>query len=237
MPPETSPLSDHPLHHPPVRLGRFLAACLVALALLAGVADLVVTSDSEAAPSADEQYFIDQINGLRQSLGLQPLLVDDNMASLAAAHTESMIASGQLVHAADLSVGVSGPWSRLGENIGRASDAPLLWTTFVNSPGHYANLTNPAFTHVGVAVGYDAGGQLWTTHRFVARPGGVEASEPPPAPAPPPARPAPRPRTVNPPVRAPEPPPEPPPPPPPPLPKPEPGRVAAVLDVLRASPA
>jgi hypothetical protein len=158
------------------------------------------------------------------------------MTALAAAHTGAMIGSGQLVHAGDLSSGVSGPWARLGENIGRASNAPLLWTTFVNSPGHYANLTNPAFTHVGVAVGQDASGQLWTTHRFVARPGGAEAT-PPPAPVQaPPTAPAPRPRTVNPQVRVPEPPPEPLPPPPPPPPKPEPARVAAVLDVLRASP-
>jgi hypothetical protein len=185
-----------------------------------------------AAQSGDEQFFLSQINALRSSRGLAPLAVDGNMSALAYAHTAEMAAAGRLYHAGRLSAGVEGPWTKLGENVGFGSYPDLVWNAFVNSPTHYANLVDPQFTHVGVAVVH-SGGVLWTTHRFVGRGGGgggEYVEEPPPPPRR--AAPAPRPQPQ---VSAPEPPPEPEPAPPPPLPRPDPGRVSAVLEVLHAS--
>ena len=212
-------------------------------ALLLATSAAAALRGSADASSADAEYFVGQINALRSSVGLAPLAVDGNMASLAADHTTQMIGAGQLFHASDLAAGVSGPWARLGENVGRGGNPSVVWNTFVSSPGHHANLTNPAFTHVGVAVAYDGSGQLWTTHRFVSRPGGGGAAifqAPPPAVATPAAPVAAAPRRPNPQVNAPPPAPQPapppPPPPPPPLPKPDPARASAVLEMLRASP-
>ena len=46
-----------------------------------------------------------------------------------------------------------------------------IWTAFVHSSQHYANLVDPAFNRVGVGVAY-AGGSQWTCHRFMAVSGG-----------------------------------------------------------------
>ena len=37
---------------------------------------------------------------------------------------------------------------------------------FIASPGHYANIVDPEFTHIGVGVVWD-GSRLFTTHRFM----------------------------------------------------------------------
>lgn len=210
---------------------RILIALMVATVAFASTA--VLGASPAGALSGDEQAFLNRINALRQSVGVRPLAVDGNMTALAASHTAHMIATGGLSHAATLSTGVSGPWTSLAENVGRGGSVDAVWGTFVGSPAHYRNLVDPSVTHVGVAVLYDGGGQLWTTHRFVGRPGGAVGATP----APPPARRvAPVPRRAEPQVSAPEPPPPAPEPPPTPLPKPDPARVSAVLDVLRASP-
>ncbi len=57
-----------------------------------------------------------------------------------------------------------------------------LFDAFVASPGHYANLVDPQYTRVGVCVGRDANGKLFTTHRFIAIAGDGAAPPPPPPP-------------------------------------------------------
>lgn len=207
--------------------------------LLTTLAPMLVTTTPARAAAGHEQWFVAQINRLRASVGAAPLAVDGNMAALAAGHTGDMITAGQLFHADRLSTGVSGSWAKLGENVGRGGTREVVWRAFVESPTHHANLVDPGFTHVGISVQYDGSGQLWTTQRFVTRPGG--AVDDPGRPADPdgaaPVRStradaAPRRSpTANPP--APEPDPEPAPPPPSPA---DPGRVSALLEVLRASP-
>ncbi len=203
--------------------------------MVATVLPIATLTAPASAQSSDGQYFVNQINALRASVGVAPLAVDPNLTELAAAHTSEMMGAGQLYHAPKLSIGVSGGWAKLGENVGRGSYAELVWTAFVNSPTHYANLVDPMFTHVGISVMYDSGGQLWTTQRFVARTGAaVDDSAGGPAADPEPHAPSPRPAEPQ--VSEPEPTPEaeaPPAPPPPPA---DPTRVSTVLDVLRASP-
>jgi len=64
----------------------------------------------------------------------------------------------------------SGPY---GENIAWYSDSSLSPAAaarffndgWVNSPGHYANMTNSRYTEVGIGLYQDAGG-WWATHVF-----------------------------------------------------------------------
>ena len=206
--------------------------------MLAVVLAAALLRSSVTAGSGEEGEFVARINALRQSVGAPPLDVDANMVGLAESHSNEMAAAGSLFHAGSLSAGVSGAWTRLGENVGRGESVDVVWNLFVGSPSHYANIVNPEFTHVGVAVVRDGSGQLWTTQRFVGRPGGGGGgggAPPSPADAAGP-RPAPRARPSAPPVSAPEPPPPPPPEPAPPPAPADPARVGTVLDVLRASP-
>jgi len=154
---------------------------------------------------------------------------------LAQGWASQMAAQGRLSHTPNLAAGVSSNWSKLGENVGLGPNSNVIWGGFLNSSAHYRNLTDPAFTHVGIGVVW-VGGTQFVVHRFMGvngGGGGGGGGGPAPAPA------APRPpRAVAPPTtRAPTPPrvEEPPPPPPPPPPSAEPARVAAVLDALRAA--
>jgi hypothetical protein len=210
----------------------------VAAAALVVIATTIVLTPREAQANEASAY-VSRINGLRSSRGLATLQVDGNLSSLAQSWANHLATIGQLQHASDLSAGLAhGGWTKLGENVGVGSSVDSVFTAFVNSPAHYANLVDPSFTHVGVGVAY-AGGRHFTVHRFMALPGGA----PPPPPPPPPPRPSPPPPppTSSPPATAPlavgapadddavpEPLDEPPP-------GPEPARVAAVLDALHAT--
>lgn len=217
------------------RTKPIVVAAIIAM-MVATLLPIATLATPASAQLGDEQYFVNQINALRASVGVAPLAVDPNMADLAAGHTGEMMGAGRLYHAPKLSIGVSGGWAKLGENVGRGSYAELVWNAFVNSPAHYANLVDPMFTHVGISVMYDDGGQLWTTQRFVARTGGVVDDDPGGGASADPEPRDPAPRRVEPQVSEPEPVPEPETPPAPPLPPADPARVSTVLDVLRASP-
>ena len=53
-----------------------------------------------------------------------------------------------------------------GENVGYGPNVSLIFNALVESPGHYNNMVNPAFTRIGVGVWISDGGTMWTTHMF-----------------------------------------------------------------------
>ncbi len=160
-------------------------ARLLAVAWFGVVLVLLTTFSFPASADtvADERQFVQLINELRASKGLQPLLVDNELKMGSRAWSQEMANKDTLEHANDLSSGITSNWSVLGENVGvtSGSDVRVLFDKFVASPDHLRNLVDPEFSHVGVGVVYDAQGKLWTTHRFMA----VSGSSPPPATAPP----------------------------------------------------
>jgi Cysteine-rich secretory protein family len=187
-----------------------------------------------AAPRADsgtEQQFVNAINQLRASKGLRQLQVSGELTGVARGWTDQMVRNGQISHNPNLGSQVSGGWTKLGENVGVGYDVQGLMDAFINSPAHYRNLVDPAWTHVGVGVTYSRDGRLYTTHNFMA----LGSAPPPPPPptqttSPPPPPPPPPPTTAAP----------PPPPPtttttlPPPEPEPTEERVSALLEPLRS---
>jgi uncharacterized protein YkwD len=185
-----------------------------------------------AAPASDpgiESQFVSRINSLRASKGLNQLQVSGELVGVARAWTDRMVSAGQISHNPNLGSQVSGAWTKLGENVGVGHNVDGLMQAFINSPSHYANLVDPAWTFVGVGVSHAPDGRIYTTHNFMA----LGSAAPPPSP-PPPSNPDPPsgtgstapPATTT--TTA------PPPPPPPPEPHPTLGRVTAVLEPLRS---
>ncbi|MFW2382035.1 MAG: CAP domain-containing protein [Acidimicrobiales bacterium] len=117
---------------------------------------------------AEIQLFVDKINDLRTSRGLSPLTSDPELSLTASAWTVQMSQTGQLEHAADLSLGISADWRKLGENVGVAPVTQLdeLFEAFVASPTHLANLIDPSFDFIGIGVVH-VGDELWMTQRFM----------------------------------------------------------------------
>ncbi len=117
----------------------------------------------------DEAHFVGLINELRAEQGLTPLQINPELTRESREWAVQLRADDELSHAADLSVGITTVWLKLGENVGvgpvdRIDD---LFDAFVASPDHLANLLDPSFEAVGVGVVYDDDGRLWTTHRFM----------------------------------------------------------------------
>ena len=191
--------------------------------------------DAPASPAeltADpgtEAQFISRINSLRASKGLSQLQPHAELTGVARRWTDRMVAAGQISHNPNLGSQVGGNWSKLGENVGVGCCVDELMRAFINSPAHYANLVDPAWTHVGVGVTFSGDGRLYTTHNFMALRGGASTPPPPPPPSQPrtttttaaPATTAPPPPTTT--TTAPPPPPE-----------PSEERVTAVLEPLRS---
>jgi Cysteine-rich secretory protein family len=227
---------DMPPHHVARPRWRCLPL-LVVLAVLGGWgaagashAQLVdrASATAVAADPGTEAQFVSRINSLRASKGVRQLQVHGELTGVARRWTDRMVANGQISHNPNLGSQVSGGWTKLGENVGVGHDVDGLMQAFINSPSHYGNLVDPAWTHVGVGVTFASDGRMYTTHNFMALSGG--GAPPPPPPAPPPSpRPTP---TTSPPTTA-------PPPPtttttaPPPPPEPTQERVTAVLEPLR----
>ncbi len=129
-------------------------------------------------------------NSARTSRGLPPLVVSGDLAAAARQQAARMAARGALYHTPNLGGAVC-CWTALGENFGVGPSIDAIFSAFMGSAEHRANILNGSFTQVGVGVVTDAKGQLWVTEIF-RRPSGAA----PPAAAPPPTRaaaPAPKP--------------------------------------------
>lgn len=146
---------------------RFLTMILACLLTL-GVSTSH-SSPADAGTGDDEALFISLVNELRTGKGLQPLTPHPDLHAGAVTWTAVLANNGELSHAPDLAAGVTANWAKLGENVGVASTGQTqqLFDAFVASPSHYANLVDPDFRYIGVAVLYDDSGRMWTTHRFM----------------------------------------------------------------------
>lgn len=105
---------------------------------------------------------LNQLNATRAAAGLAPLTLDPAMSTFATNWSTEMISSG-FRHS-------TGPY---GENIAWHSNGNMtpqqaaqhFNQAWVDSPGHYANMTNERYTHVGIGlVPHESG--WWATHVF-----------------------------------------------------------------------
>ena len=102
-----------------------------------------------------------RINGLRSSLGLAPYSLNGALDAAAANHAQWMSSTGQVSH---VQYDGSSPRDRarvagygsnwVSENIymGSMASADSAWNFWVNSGIHYAGLTNPNYSEVGIGV-------------------------------------------------------------------------------------
>jgi uncharacterized protein YkwD len=149
-------------------------------------------------------YMLRLINGDRVSHGLTPIQWDETAATAATLHTQDMLQNGYFSHWNLEGVGPDHRYTLAGgthiaaENLHTFSytfsdgrGAPIEnWPEIIesaqlglmNSPGHRATILDPAHTHVGIGMAYDAGqGRLTLSQLFtrqymqLARPLPLEA--------------------------------------------------------------
>ena len=128
-------------------------------------------------PQVLQEYMLNLINQDRQTNGLQPVAWDQVAADAGQRHAEDMLAWGYFSHwntqgwGPDHRYSLAGGQHAVMENLhtfsyvyadGRGvaiEDWPeVIWNAqagLMNSPGHRANILDPAHTHVGIGMAYD----------------------------------------------------------------------------------
>jgi uncharacterized protein YkwD len=109
------------------------------------------------------------VNRERSRAGCGPVTADPELAALAENFSEDMAKRGFFDHT---DPDGASPWDRAaelgisglgGENIARGQrDAQAVMETWMDSPGHRANILNCDYETLGVGAHFGAGGPWWT---------------------------------------------------------------------------
>ncbi len=125
--------------------------------------------------SADEQAVFDQTNAERKKAGLAELKACPELFAAARGHSANMARLAVLAHDLDGKTFVDRitaagyKFAAAGENVAWNHPTPKEAVDgWMLSPGHRANVLNPAFTEIGVAVATSAAGERYWTQVFAA---------------------------------------------------------------------
>ncbi|MEU9194742.1 CAP domain-containing protein [Streptomyces hundungensis] len=138
----------------------------------AGTSPSLVPSQRAQPPSTEVSAaaaVLSLVNQERAQAGCRPVTADPALASLAGAFSVDMAARGFFDHT---DPDGRSPWDRAaragvqglgGENIARGqADAKAVMDSWMNSPGHRANILNCEYKSLGVGVHFGPGGPWWT---------------------------------------------------------------------------
>lgn len=157
---------------------RQLLVVILVVAAVGGI--LIFKTFASSFNSADEAVQYNGINFTRASLRLNPVTATTCLNTIARTWSAHMAAANNLYHnanvAAQVTAGCSHNWGWIGENIGLRTGctAPVtdgcsqnIFTAFIHSPEHYANITSPLPNFVGVGVYRDSHNQIWITQDYM----------------------------------------------------------------------
>lgn len=115
-------------------------------------------SDPKARPDL-EAKMLDMVNKERTKQGLPPLKADPELTEVGRAHSKDMFARGYFSHYTPEG---KGPFDRMhkagvrfltaGENLALGQTLLICHNWLINSPGHRANILNPAFGRLGIGI-------------------------------------------------------------------------------------
>lgn len=146
-----------------MRVGNRITVVALAVALLGTL--LPLAAGAAVDPVSAENQFVDLINTERRNRGLTQLSTNGDLVTGARAQADAIRDAGRLYHNPDLGSVTSG-WRKLGENVGYGGTVAALHAAFMASPGHRANILDPAYTHVGIGVVVE-GSTVWVAEVFM----------------------------------------------------------------------
>jgi uncharacterized protein YkwD len=112
---------------------------------------------------ADEVLSI--VNAERAQANCGPLTINNQLTAAAQGHSEDMATQNYFSHtsldgssAADRVTRAGYDWSMVAENIAAGqTTAAQVMTSWMNSPGHRANILNCSYTEIGIGHVYESG--------------------------------------------------------------------------------
>ncbi|MFE0808626.1 CAP domain-containing protein [Streptomyces sp. NPDC058794] len=128
------------------------------------------SGSGSAGSGGPEAQVLSLVNEERTAAGCSPVTANDRLTRAADDYSDVMASSGVMSHTGPdgstmtTRVEAAGyQWSTLGENIARGqADAASVMESWMNSPGHRANILNCSFKELGVGVHFGDGGPWWT---------------------------------------------------------------------------
>lgn len=118
--------------------------------------------------------FMDMVNNHRRSIGLRAIIHDDGLGDIARTHSQNMatgsVAFGHTGFSERCKDGRAelggGNWC--GENVAMGQKTPKdAFTSWMNSPGHKANIEQSRATHSGFGYVKSSSGKYYWTHIFL----------------------------------------------------------------------
>ncbi|MFD8734238.1 sigma-70 family RNA polymerase sigma factor [Streptomyces sp. NPDC059618] len=127
-------------------------------------------SQTQSAPTTTVGQVVALVNKERAAAGCGPVTEDPQLENAAQAHSDDMAALNFFEHTnpdgADPGQRITAAgyhWSTYGENIAMGQQTPqAVMDSWMNSPGHRANILNCSFKNIGVGVHRGTGGPWWT---------------------------------------------------------------------------
>src|SRR5688500_16565777 len=140
----------------------------------------------EARP-ADAALLLPMINAERSGAGLRSLSIDAGATAIATDFARQLAARGDLWHNDAYFTSTTRASLRaiaLGENVACNWDLAAVHAALMASTGHRANVLDPRFTGVGIAVVARPDGAIYVVQDFLQGSGAAPAAAPVAAPAP-----------------------------------------------------
>ncbi|MEW2162642.1 sigma-70 family RNA polymerase sigma factor [Streptomyces sp. NPDC007084] len=125
---------------------------------------------AQPAPAGTVDQVVALVNQERAAAGCGPVTEDPELEEAALNHSADMAARDFFDHSnpdgedpGERITAAGYRWSTYGENIARGQQTPAaVMDSWMNSPGHRANILNCSFKNIGVGVHKGSGGPWWT---------------------------------------------------------------------------
>ena len=146
---------------------RRLSVVLAAVVAVASFSTVLTSCESTAA---DRGQVAALVNQSRAQAGLRQLRSNITLDVKADKWAQRMRNVCQISHSR-LADGAPSNWRKLGENVGEGATIQAVHTAYLNSPGHRANIMDPAFTEIGTAAVWGnckGWKRVFTVHVFMA---------------------------------------------------------------------
>ena len=162
------------------------AAALTVVPLTASSAALAAPAAPEGAPAAaaavpaqvtseGAQYadtVLNKVNELRSSKGLQPVTRYQELDAVAQDWSEQQAAANNMSHRPDFTSAYPQGWTTGSENVAwrtaGGDTGAQIFNQWLNSPGHYKNMTDPNVNSIGIGFAQTSDGKWYATQNFAA---------------------------------------------------------------------
>ena len=162
------------------------AAALTVVPLTASSAALATPAAPQGAPAAaaavpaqvtseGAQYadtVLNKVNELRSSLGRQPVTRYQELDAVAQDWSEQQAAANNMSHRPDFTSVYPKGWTTGSENVAwrtaGGDTGALIFDQWLNSPGHYKNMTDPDVNSIGIGFAQTSDGRWYATQNFAA---------------------------------------------------------------------